>query len=103
MAGCSNSDANAGLHLDSVLGSDGLTYLLSLVDTGVMHGAEAQSEIDPASMRAWTDAVRRLHTPHFEEARFFIKEGARTRAFTANPVSPYTQQALHDIISEHNS
>ncbi|MDV6373397.1 hypothetical protein [Deinococcus arenicola] len=101
--GCYSPDVKGDMHLSEVLGPDGLTYLLSFIDLGIHHGPEAKTELHPDHIREWTDAVRRLHTPHFEEGRFVISDAMSAGDVDGHPLRPYTQKSLTRYIDEYNT
>jgi hypothetical protein len=61
----------AGNHLEYFIGVDGLQCLLSMLDVGVVLDPLSNSS-RPPDLRSFTDTVRRLHIPYYEEARTFF-------------------------------
>jgi hypothetical protein len=90
----------ATLELHDVLGPDGLAHLLYFLSIGPLK-INAGSHTVPriADMDQFVDIVRRLQTPHYEEARrYFGASEVRDEYADSNEVGPYTQYALKRII-----
>lgn len=97
-----NSKGRQDLHLDSVLGHDGLAYFLSFVDVGAIHDKEGTSVPGVKDLRNWTDTLKRLHLPLYEEARRHFQEAERDGFYAGdNEVAPYTQDKLERVIGEY--
>ncbi len=94
-----NSGRVQGMHLTHLLGHDGLAMLLTLVAPG---GRTGNREDGVESLEEWSDLVRRLHLPYYEEARQYWPE-AETDGYFAHPNSPefYNQTMLRDILVQY--
>ena len=77
--------------LESLLGSDGLVYLLAFLERDRI-----------ADLGQFLDVVRRLHVPHYEEARQYWGAAEDDSFFTSrNPSSVYMQDTLAAVIEEY--
>lgn len=87
------------IHLVHLLGPDGLATLLALLAPG---GHTGNREEGVASLDEWGELVRRLHVPHYEEARQYWAD-AEADGFFAGPAkhAPYSQATLLGILSRY--
>ena len=87
------------MHLTHLLGPDGLAILLTLVAPG---GRTGNREDGVESLEEWSELVRRLHVPYFEEARQYWSD-AEADGFFAGPgkLVPYSQEVLRDILMQY--
>lgn len=87
------------IHLVHLLGPDGLAALLVMLAPG---GNTGNREEGVASLNEWGEFVRRLHIPHYEEARQYWAD-AEADGFFAGPArhAPYSQATLLDILSRY--
>ncbi len=60
-------------HLQYFLRPDGLAYLLSLVHEGPQQTDDI-STTDVVDFSSWTEVVRRLHIPYYEEYRGYLRD-----------------------------
>ena len=76
------------LHLEAFTGSDGLALLLSFFERNLS---------DPNEL---AEIIRRLHIPHYEEARHYLE-----RAYTAGIIDNkvYGQEDLKRVIKEYSN
>lgn len=83
------------------VGPDGLVHLLSLIDYGPV--LQGPGELRPGVRdSSWTEAVRRLHVPHYEDARqYFASAKANGEYADHNEYSPYRQECLQRVIDEY--
>lgn len=96
---CDRRDHGLSGALRDYLGPDGLARLLAMVSLGPLKGSQG---LGVANMDEWVDLVRRLHTPHYEEARRkFREEAVRDAMSDANETYPYVQDSLKNIIQRY--
>ena len=97
--GCYESKRKPGLQLDEYMGSEGLVRLLYFLD----HFSD-EDDRGPwvQSAREFTELVRRLRLPYYEEARQYWHR-AKTDGFFADfgDIRPYTQETLQAIIKKY--
>lgn len=80
------------MHLDNYVGSDGLVKLLTILE---YHSLKDKRDV--------VEIIRRLHVPHYEEARQYWLQAKADGYFDgANEVFPYIQSTLLDIISRYS-
>ncbi|MFD3812156.1 hypothetical protein [Rhodococcus sp. NPDC058639] len=83
------------VELTRYLGDDGLSTLLSLLSPGPLKGGNA---VVPADLNEFVDLARRLHIPHYEEARTrFDEDSVRDELFEAAEGFPYMTDTLSRI------
>ncbi|PIG95849.1 hypothetical protein [Deinococcus sp. UR1] len=75
--------------------------MLTFIDRGVHHGEVAISAVHENHMRQWTEAVRRLHTPHYEEGRQYIYRAMRDGRVDSHEIRPYTQNSLLTYMADY--
>ena len=87
------------VHLLHLVGSDGLARLLTLLAPGRPDG---NREDGVASLGEWTELVRRLHLPHYEEARQYWADAEADRFF-AEPEhqARYSQATLAHLLERY--
>ncbi len=100
---CDDTDKfHQSMPLDTFLGTDGLTELLSFLSLGPLKGQPACDGI--GDMNCFVDFIRRVQIPYYEEARqHFDTEEVRERFSDANEVYPYLTKSLQSIIEESGS
>jgi hypothetical protein len=87
-------------HLARFLGPDGLVQLLGFLDISPRDTEEHGPEV--RSTRELSELIRRLHLPHYEEARMYWTSAEQDGAFQeANDTSPYEQYTLKRIIEKY--
>jgi hypothetical protein len=100
---CSFYDGRAALgdvSLQDLVGAAGLAYLLSWVDQGpfvdqVNRGPEV------ASLLEWTEIVRRLQLPFYEEARHYLDEANEEGGLAdLDAARIYSPEFLAEVMSE---
>lgn len=87
------------MHLTHLLGHDGLATLLTLIAPG---GRTGNREDGVESLEEWSDLVRRLQLPSYEEARQYWSD-AEADGYFAGPNTPalYSQTMLRDILTRY--
>ena len=87
------------IHLVHLLGPDGLATLLELVSPG---GRTANREDGVANLDEWCELVRRLHVPHYEEARHYWAYAEADNVFSGLAEhSQYSQATLLEILARY--
>lgn len=87
--------------LASFVGDLGLNYLLGLLDPGRHHDPD-YSGPEVKDLREWTELVRRLHVPYYEEARRYWDRALEEGRFESmGEVSIYEAEFLQNIIAEY--
>ncbi len=92
---------HADVDLPKVIGPNGIAYLLSFLDLGAYHSGESEGpRVD--SIREWVEIYRRLHLPHYEQARLFWDNAIEDGHFSgANEVAIYSQRSLLELIRRY--
>jgi hypothetical protein len=87
------------IHLVHLLGPDGLATLLVLLAPG---GHTGNREEGITNLDEWGEIVRRLHIPHYEEARQYWAD-AEADGYFDGPAkhAPYSQATLLDILRRY--
>jgi hypothetical protein len=67
-----NHDACNDSHLDEFLGFNGLQKFLAMLDVGRVLDPTGNAIRSVPELRSFTDVIRRLHIPHYEEARLYF-------------------------------
>ena len=89
-------------HLDTFLGPDGMIALLSDVHVGSVLDPHGKSPIEIGDHVSWAETFRRLHVPHYEEARQYFAEAKADDLFDgANQVWPFMQETLLEVIKRY--
>lgn len=87
-------------NLSNLLGVDGLVNLTGYLTVGPLlraQGRDEESEVQ--NVPEFIELVRRLHVPHYEEARkYFGHPSVVEHYIEAQEVAPYKQEQLADII-----
>jgi len=85
--------------LAELVGPEGLSYLMSFLSVGSLRAdPEHPTRTQVANIDEFVDLVRRLHVPHYEEARRHFDNGGVHEAMSdANEVYPYTEKVLRKI------
>lgn len=87
------------IHLVHLLGPDGLVTLLALLVPG---GQTGNREEGVAGLDEWAELVRRLHVPHYEEARQYWADADADGYFTGLAERAlYSQPTLLHILSKY--
>ena len=96
--GCYQYDNNPDVcdgHLDSYVGSEKLPFLYQFLDTGPIVGSKTR--VQQSNIPAFTEILRRLTLPYYEEARIYWSKAKSDGEFDeANEVSPYLK--LQDFV-----
>ncbi len=93
---CALQDHTHAAPLSDFVGVDGLAHLLGLVSLGALRRSSMMGVKD---MNEWVDLVRRLHTPHYEEARRrFDDEELRDQYSRSTSAAPYLQRSLLSML-----
>ncbi len=82
------SSALSDLHLDVFTGSDGLALLLTFFERNLS---------DPKEL---VEIIRRLHVPHYEEARHYLERAHRAGFLDSKD---YSQEDLKRVIKEYGN
>jgi hypothetical protein len=92
----------ADMHLDAFLGPEGLQNLLSMIDDGdILDPSEAQTPPMP-DRRSFTDTLRRLQIPYYEEARRYFADAGDEGYFSdQNEVSIFLPKTCKSIIERY--
>lgn len=95
---CDDGRKHSSAALEDFLGADGLARLTAMMSYGPLRGGEHKPSI--ADMDEFTDFIRRVQLPHYEEARpYFGAEDVRSDLSDSNEVRPYRQDILQRIAS----
>jgi hypothetical protein len=87
------------IHLIHLLGPDGLATLLEVLSPG---GHTGNREEGVASLDEWGELVRRLHIPHYEEARQYWADAEADNFFSRSPEhARYSQTTILDILAQY--
>ncbi len=87
------------IHLTHLLGPDGLAELLALVSPG---GRTGNREDGVESLEEWSELVRRLQVPYYEEARQYWADAEADGYFTGTGKhAPYSHATLQDILTRY--
>jgi hypothetical protein len=87
------------MHLERAIGPDGLVALLALLAPGRRSGILADGV---TSVEEWAMLVRRLHVPHFEEARqYWVHAEADGLLKDIAEASVFSQATLAVIIGRY--
>lgn len=104
-AKCDNAEYRASAPLRDFLGPDGLIKCTAMLSLGIlnMSRSRGKTSIAPEDLPhpdIWVDFVRRVQTPHYEEARSKLR-GAELREYFGglNEVAPYLQRSLVYVIN----
>lgn len=101
---CSVHDKAAGRqddHLERYLGSAGLTRLLVELDWGPLHDPDERRGVG-GSPRELVEVIRRLHVPHYEEARrYFQRARAEGELGSGDPYYQHHPETLRQIVEEY--
>jgi hypothetical protein len=93
---CDLKDHEHSSPLSELVGVDGLANLLALVSLGPLKRSSIMGIKD---MNEWVDVVRRLQTPHYEEARRRFNVPELMDAYAdSNAVAPYLQRSLISML-----
>lgn len=86
-------------HLDEFVGPDGLVAILSKLDAGI-HIDPKRKGKGVADTREFAELIRRLHVPHYDEARPLMAN-ADSMLWPAdfNELSVYSQKTLKQLIA----
>ena len=93
-----DAEGRSDLHLQHFVGPDGLVRLL-----GILHRNDGgPPECAVANLNEFVEIARRLHVPHYEEARMYFAEAERDGYIERNnDIFSYSQQTLADIIRKY--
>jgi hypothetical protein len=72
------------MHLSAFVGADGLQQFLSMLDLGPVLDPSAKHTPSLSEMTSFTDTVRRLHIPYYEEARRYFADAVEDGYFGDN-------------------
>lgn len=99
--GCYPESMDSDMHLDVMLGARGIAHMLAKVDVGEYHDRDGQS-LGKVDLRNWTEIVRRLHIPYYEEARRHFREARSNGDLDGiNEVALYLEDTLKQIVEDY--
>jgi hypothetical protein len=96
---CDNPKYPSSIALADLVGPDGLSHLMAFLSVGSLR-ADPDYPTKPsiANIDDFVDLVRRLHVPHYEEARrHFDNGGVREAMSDANEYYPYVGKVMQKI------
>ena len=89
-------------HLQDFIGQNGMLRLLSFLDLGPYHDPEGQHISRVSDMREFTELMRRLTIPYYEEARRYWSKAEENNYFDGmNEVGIYMPDTLKGIIEQY--
>jgi len=89
--------------LEQFLGVQGLIRMLAQLDIGPKHNPEF-TRPGVVNVREWTEFVRRLQLPHYEEARFYFNDpDFRADYADWNELALYQPDALAEMAAKHRA
>lgn len=92
------------MHLHVFLGANGLQQFLSMMDLGKILDPSGMYMPALPEMRSFVDTIRRLHIPHYEEARQYISEAVADGYFSdQNEVSIFLPNTCLSIIKRYGN
>jgi hypothetical protein len=99
--GCYPSPMDCDMHLQVMLGPGGLAHLLSMVDVGAYHDEDGTS-VGKVDLRNWTEVVRRLHIPFYEEGRRHFREARSNGDLEGiNEIALYREDVLQRLVEQY--
>jgi hypothetical protein len=97
-----NHLACADSHIDGFLGPFGLQRFLSMLDVGRVLDPSGEAFPAPPEIRSFTDTIRRLHIPFYEEARLYFNEIVADGEFSDyNEVTVFSPDTCRQIIETY--
>lgn len=97
---CDNNEYPSSIDLESFIGENGRSVLLSLLSVGPIKiniGQSSRSNIK--DLDEFVDLFRRLHLPYYEEARIKFRNSELLKDYSdANEYFPYRSKKLKKII-----
>ena len=94
-----DKDGRKDLPLSEFIPPDGLAALYSFLDVGPYHDPHQKYSLGIQDVREYTEILRRLTIPHYEEARLYWNNAKHNGFFDgANEVSIYEQTTLKRLI-----
>lgn len=91
-------------HLNYFVGVDNLPNLYKFLDPGYRYNRDLQPVANGLHIAEFTELLRRLTIPHYEEARIYFEQAEEDGLFDgANEVSPYKQDILKRIIHNYKN
>ena len=99
---CDDRTYRSSMPLESFLGPDGLTYLLSFLSLGPLRRAMGdESTPEVRDIDAFVDFVRRVQIPGYEQVRDRYRDpDVVARLADANEHYPYTQEAISVLLRD---
>lgn len=99
---CDSDSYPASAALKNFIGSSGLNYLMSFLSPGPLMTRNRGGTPSVTDFDEFSDFVRRVQIPYYEEARrFFGIEEVINHFCDANEVYPYTPDVLKSIIEQY--
>jgi hypothetical protein len=97
-----NHPERADMHLDSFVAPDSMGYLLSFLDIGPMHDPEGKLVPRVENLREFTELMRRLTIPYYEEARLYWHSAEIDGLFEgASELYIYSPKTLRRIVESY--
>ncbi|MDD3022035.1 MAG: hypothetical protein PHX61_13800 [Alphaproteobacteria bacterium] len=91
-------------HLNYFTGPENLPNLYKFLDPGYQYNRDLQPVVNNLQIAEFTEVLRRLTIPHYEEARLYFDQAEQGGFFDgANEVSPYKQDILKRIIHNYKN
>lgn len=92
----------ADMHLDSMLGPEGLVEMLSFVDPGPHHQPDYAGPY-VKDLREFSEIMRRLFVPYYEEARLYWSQAIEDQMFDdANEVWLYLPSTCKALVARYS-
>jgi hypothetical protein len=95
------SATNPTLSLSQFVGDQGIVQITSFLDTGPYH-QENYKGPEVSDLREFTELIRRVQIPYYEEARFYWDEAQKDGFFDSmNQVLLYLPETLKKLIDKY--
>ncbi len=81
----------------------GIAYVLNLLDVGEYHDPDKREAGRVVSVREWSELVRRLYVPYYEQARRYFRQVKRDGDYDGvNDVGLYSASMLKGIVEKYS-
>ncbi len=85
--------------LSEMTGSAGVARMLAKLDIGPIHDPRREFPPRVKDFHSWTEAFRRLHVKHYEEARLYFDAAQQDGLFSdGHEFWPYLEETLLKVI-----
>lgn len=105
--GCYHHEGKYGradMHLSEMVGGGGLVHLLAFIDAGPYHDPQFKHGPEVKDWREFTEVMRRLFVPYYEEARKYWKRAIADEVFDgANEVWVYHPDTSRMLVEKYGS